>query len=114
MIVRDSDSGYDYIVPNDYIEEREEIEYWLMSQSDASDWIKKDPLKRNLEIKDITRETKKYSKFIKEANVLNEEDFYPPPDDRLRESYIEDIEGGDTYEDYLNYFYDLYEDDLWD
>lgn len=48
-------------------------------------------------------------------NVLNERDFYPPPDDRIWESYIEDIEDGDTFVDYCKEFFILCdEEELFD
>lgn len=40
-------------------------------------------------------------------DVLNERDFYPPPDDRVWESYIEDIEDGDNFADYCRYFFSI-------
>lgn len=40
---------------------------------------------------------------------LTESDFYPPSDDRVLESYVEDIDGGDNFADYCEYIFDLYE-----
>ena len=40
-------------------------------------------------------------------NVLNEIDFYPPPDNRVWETYIEDIEDGDNFADYCKYFFSI-------
>ena len=39
--------------------------------------------------------------------ILSKEDFYPPADDRVWESYIEDIEDGDNFADYCKYFFRL-------
>lgn len=44
-------------------------------------------------------------------NVLSEQDFYPPSDDRKLTSYIEDVYGGDNFEDYAEYIFDLYEEE---
>lgn len=49
-----------------------------------------------------------------EVVVLSEEDFYPPPDERYYNSGIRDVCGGDTFDDYLDYFYEEYYDDLYD
>lgn len=45
---------------------------------------------------------------------LKEEDFYPPKDDRIHEFGIDDIDGGDTYDEYLEYFWDNYEKYIYD
>lgn len=44
-------------------------------------------------------------------NRLTEEDFYPPSDERILESHVEDIEGGDNFADYAKYFFDLYDEE---
>ena len=41
--------------------------------------------------------------------VLSEEDFYPPTDNRVLNSYVRDISGGDTFAEYAKYIFDLYE-----
>ena len=41
-------------------------------------------------------------------------DFYPPQDTRYYQSGVDDIVGGDNFIDYIEYFLDLYEDDLFD
>lgn len=51
---------------------------------------------------------------IDKAHTLNEEDFYPPCDDRIMYSGLDDIDGGDNYLDYLECFFEVYEDDLFD
>lgn len=45
---------------------------------------------------------------------LTEEDFYPPEDKRIYRSGISDIVGGDNFVDYAEWFYDNYENDLFD
>ena len=36
---------------------------------------------------------------------LSEQDFYPPSDDRVWQSYIDDIDGGDNFADYCEYIF---------
>ena len=38
---------------------------------------------------------------------LTESDFYPPSDDRVWTSNIEDINGGDNFADYCKYFFGM-------
>ena len=38
---------------------------------------------------------------------LNEQDFYPPYDNRYWESKVEDIYGGDNFADYCEYLFDI-------
>lgn len=46
---------------------------------------------------------------------LTEEDFYPPSDDRVFKSYIDDIRDGDNFFDYCKYIFDIFdEEDYWD
>ena len=45
---------------------------------------------------------------------LTEKDFYPPEDTRYYQSGVYDICGGDNFADYVSYFFDLYEDELFD
>lgn len=45
---------------------------------------------------------------------LNELSFYPPSDERLYTSVIEDIDGGDNFAEYVEYFWETYEDCLFD
>lgn len=46
---------------------------------------------------------------------LTEEDFYPPSDDRVFKSYIDDIRYGDNFPDYCKYIFDIFEEeDYWD
>lgn len=54
----------------------------------------------------------KYEHILKnKSTVLTEEDFYPPTDDRVLESYIEDVEDGDNFVDYCKYIFHLYEEE---
>ena len=46
--------------------------------------------------------------------VLTEEDFYPPEDDRVHSFGIDDVPGGDDYDDYLVYFWKAYGHELFD
>lgn len=46
--------------------------------------------------------------------VLTEEDFYPPEDKRLYCSKIRDIRKGDTFDDYVEWFWDNYESEIFD
>lgn len=47
-------------------------------------------------------------------NVLSEEDFYPPTDDRTIQSYVEEVYDGE-FDEYAEYIYDLYEsEDYWE
>lgn len=42
---------------------------------------------------------------------LTDIDFYPPSDNRVLKSYVEDIDGGDNFADYCEYIFDLYEEE---
>lgn len=44
--------------------------------------------------------------------MLAEEDFYPIADDRFHDCGIDDIENGDNYTDYAEWFWYCYEDEL--
>lgn len=46
--------------------------------------------------------------------VLTEKDFYPPEDKRVYRSGVDDIIDGDNFEDYAQWFYDNYEDEIFD
>lgn len=50
----------------------------------------------------------------KDDCVLTEKDFYPPSDDRTFKSVVEDILDGDNFSEYTKYFFEMYEDDLFD
>lgn len=45
---------------------------------------------------------------------MTEKDSYRIEDDRTFESGVEDIDGGDTFLDYAKWFFDNYEEDLFD
>lgn len=46
---------------------------------------------------------------------LEESDFYPPPDDRVWKSNIEDIEGGDNFADFCEEFFKILdEEEYWE
>lgn len=48
------------------------------------------------------------------CDYLTEEDFYPPSDNRVFTSYVEDIDGGDNFADYCKDFFELYEEEeMW-
>lgn len=42
---------------------------------------------------------------------LTEIDFYPPTDNRVWKSYVEDIEGGDNFADYCEYIFEILEEE---
>ena len=42
---------------------------------------------------------------------LSEIDFYPPSDDRVWKSYVEDIEDGDNFADYCEYIFKLLDEE---
>lgn len=43
--------------------------------------------------------------------ILTEKDFYPPADNRMLQSFIEDIDEENNYLEYAAYIYDLYEEE---
>lgn len=45
---------------------------------------------------------------------ITEKDFYPPEDKRFFYSGVEDIPYGDNFLDYINWFYENYEIDIFD
>ena len=45
------------------------------------------------------------------CKYLTEEDFYPPEDKRILKSYVEDIDDGDNFADYCEYFFELLEEE---
>ena len=54
-----------------------------------------------------------YYKRIQEYE-LSEKDFYPPEDKRVFRSGVNDIPNGDNFNDYCEYFYENYGEDLFD
>lgn len=51
---------------------------------------------------------------LKSYHEITEKDFYPPEDTRSYQSGIEDIDGGDNFSDYAKWFYNRYENDIFD
>lgn len=50
--------------------------------------------------------------YLRDTNFyLTESDFYSSSDDRVWQSNIEDIDGGDNFADYCEYIFGLYEDE---
>ena len=45
---------------------------------------------------------------------ISEKDFYPPEDNRLYQSWINDIRNGDNFSDYVKWFYSMYENEIFD
>lgn len=45
---------------------------------------------------------------------IKESDFYPPSDDRLHTFGIDDIDGGESYDDYVKWFWEEYEYEIYD
>lgn len=56
----------------------------------------------------------KSGKFIHRTYELSEKDFYPPEDTRTWRSGVMDVPHGDSFEEYSSWFYETYEDDLFD
>lgn len=46
--------------------------------------------------------------------ILTKSDFLPPYDDRLYDFGIEDVPNGDSYNEYVKEFWELYEEELFD
>lgn len=59
-------------------------------------------------------ESRLHNKVILNDYVLTEKDFYPPEDKRIYRSGVSDIVDGDNFEEYAKWFYDNYEDELFD
>lgn len=51
---------------------------------------------------------------LKNYYDLTEQDFYPPQDDRVYTSGIDDIEGGDSFAEYAECFWEEYGHELYD
>ena len=45
---------------------------------------------------------------------LDSQSFYPPQDDRVYTSGIDDIYDGDNFAEYVSYFWETYEEDIYD
>ena len=50
--------------------------------------------------------------WIDKYPVLSEKDFYPPEDKRIVKSGLDNISNGDNFADYLEEYYDYYEDEI--
>lgn len=59
--------------------------------------------KRNYDFSDLLNEQHTFE--------LTEQDFYFCSDNRVLESYVEDIEGGDNFADYCEDFFELLEEE---
>lgn len=59
--------------------------------------------KRNYDFNDILGEQHTFE--------LTEQDFYAYSDNRVLESYVEDIDGGDNFADYCEDFFELLEEE---
>lgn len=59
--------------------------------------------KRNYDFSDILGE--------QHTLELTEQDFYAYSDNRVLESYVEDIDGGDNFADYCEDFFELLEEE---
>ena len=59
-------------------------------------------------------DSSKRQQNLKTYFEITEKDFYPPEDTRLFKSGIQDIYGGDNFEDYSKWFYSNYEDEIFD
>lgn len=57
---------------------------------------------------------KKRECYLDEYVELVESDFYPPLDDRMHTFEIDDIDGGDSYNDYVRWFWEEYEHEIYD
>lgn len=65
--------------------------------------------------KKLNKQTSKQQIDRYDFGCLTEEDFYPPVDNRILTSYVEDIEDGDNFMDYCEYIFELCdEEEYWD
>ena len=62
-------------------------------------------------IKEVLRKQDFYTPNYDNDSILNERDFYPPSDNRVWKSYVEDIEGGDNFADYCRGFFNMCEEE---
>ena len=54
------------------------------------------------------KQCKKLKKQDSNYYELSEKDFYPPEDTRYYHSNVENINGGDNFADYAEYFFETY------
>ena len=53
--------------------------------------------------------------WINDKSCLKESDFYPPSDDRVWTSNVDDIDGGDNFADYCKYIFEILdEEEYWE
>lgn len=52
--------------------------------------------------------------YLSNYHELKEQDFFPPEDPRVYTSGIDDIDGGDSFAEYAGYFWEAYEEDIYD
>ena len=65
-----------------------------------------------MHMKDIKVKIDRYD--MSNGYELREEDFYPPEDCRVYSSSLDDIDGGDCFADYAEYFWAAYENHVFD
>ena len=49
--------------------------------------------------------------FDDELDELSEQDFYPPSDYRFWTSRVRDVDGGDNFAEYCEYFFEMLEEE---
>lgn len=59
----------------------------------------------------IDKEIRYRNILNKRNSTLTEQDFYPPSDDRVWTSNVEDIEDGDNFADYCKEFFELLDEE---
>ena len=67
-----------------------------------------------LENKDSVRNNDNELDYMVGYYEVKESDFFPPQDNRYYVSGIEDIDGGDNFTEYAEWFWETYEDYLFD
>lgn len=65
----------------------------------------------NDELNELEDVQDSYSNFRDESDCLTESDFYPPSDNRVWTSNVEDIDGGDNFADYCKYIFKTLEEE---
>ena len=72
-----------------------------------------DILFKDVYFKDVYGE--EHYKYIiereRKINCLTEQDFYPPEDNRVLKSYVQDIYGGDNFSDYCRYIFSVLDEE---
>lgn len=68
---------------------------------------------KDIEIK-MDEHTKDNEDYLDGYYELTERDFYPPEDTRVYASSIDDIDDGDNFAEYAEYFWETYENHLFD